>query len=215
MKIFFAFILLLITFTFSISGCVTFDSSTKEDKEAQMRSSLSEDIIQVKQEVDSLKGQIDELQYKIDKMSHSQSQQETELNSTLRNWKTESQNDIEKRVAQLDRKIQALENKQAQDKTELQNKTNIIVEEVSKENKELRREIESIRRTPAQTSAKSPKTLNKIVSSQEGYYTVAPGDTLMKIAQSFGIPIKTLMEANSISDPNSIQVGQKILIPSE
>lgn len=212
MKTYLSFSLLVLSFALFLSGCDTFQSSTKHDEITEMRSGLSEELVHVKQEINSLKGQIDELQYKIDKISHSQSQQSSELNSTLKNWKAESQNDVEERVAGIESKIHALEKKQAQDKTELHNKTNIIVEEVSKENKELRKQIESLKKSPLTKT--SPAVLQSD-STKDGYYTVEQGDTLVKIAQRHGISLKSLMEINNITDANSIRIGQKLIIPQK
>lgn len=183
-----------------LSGCITLDSSTKQDEVAQIRSSVSEELIKVKQDVSSLKGQLEEIQYKIDKIEKTERQQSNELNATLKEWRKETQSDIEKRVSGTEAKIEALEKKHSQDKKELQERSNIIVEEVTKENKELRREIESVRKS------ESPQI-------DAGYYVVSQGDNLSKIAQMYGISIKTLMEANSITDPNSIHTGQKLNIP--
>jgi len=45
-------------------------------------------------------------------------------------------------------------------------------------------------------------------------YRVRSGDTLLSIAQRFGLTVGQLMAANpSISDPNRIQVGQLLVIP--
>mgnify|MGYP000921848803 CR=1 FL=1 len=46
-------------------------------------------------------------------------------------------------------------------------------------------------------------------------YTVASGDSLSKIAARFGVKTKDLQSANSISDPNSIRIGQKLVIPGK
>jgi LysM repeat protein len=45
-------------------------------------------------------------------------------------------------------------------------------------------------------------------------YTVKKGDTLTAISRRLGIPVKTLIEANSISDPRKISIGQKLIVPS-
>lgn len=181
----------ILIFGFFCSGCLTLDSSAKKDEVAQIRSSVSEELIKVKQEVNSLKGEMEELEYKMNRIRETQSQQSNELNATLREWKKDTLNNIEI-------KLQSLEKKQAQDKKELLERTNIISEEVSKENRELRRQIEGIAR-PA----------------QEGYYIVSPGDTLSKVAQMYGVSLKGLMEVNGITDPNSIQSGQKLIIPEK
>ena len=51
-------------------------------------------------------------------------------------------------------------------------------------------------------------------SSSSTFYTVASGDTLGKIAQKFGTSYQELARINGISDPNFIQVGQVLKIPS-
>jgi LasA protease len=45
-------------------------------------------------------------------------------------------------------------------------------------------------------------------------YIVQPGDTLSGIASRFGCDLDALVSANSITDPNALQVGQKLTIPS-
>ncbi len=44
-------------------------------------------------------------------------------------------------------------------------------------------------------------------------YIVQPGDFLSTIASRFGVTLTELMSANNISDPNSIAVGARIIIP--
>jgi LysM repeat protein len=44
-------------------------------------------------------------------------------------------------------------------------------------------------------------------------YTVAPGDSAFKIARRFGIDEGALLEANNISNPNRVYVGQVLTIP--
>jgi LysM repeat protein len=46
-------------------------------------------------------------------------------------------------------------------------------------------------------------------------YTIRAGDSLGLIAQRFEIPMRSLMTANRISDPNLIQPGQKLVIPDQ
>jgi LysM repeat protein len=44
-------------------------------------------------------------------------------------------------------------------------------------------------------------------------YTVVEGDTLAIIAQRFGTTVEALQAANGIEDPNTINVGQVLVIP--
>lgn len=45
------------------------------------------------------------------------------------------------------------------------------------------------------------------------YYKIQPGDTLRKIAKSFGVDSKDLMAINGITNPDHIEAGQVIRIP--
>ncbi len=46
-------------------------------------------------------------------------------------------------------------------------------------------------------------------------YTVQPGDTLFSIAKRFGVDMQELARINNITDPSTIYVGQKLIIPAE
>ncbi len=45
-------------------------------------------------------------------------------------------------------------------------------------------------------------------------YTVVPGDTLGQIATRYGVSLDALVAANGIVDPNQLEVGQVLTIPS-
>lgn len=45
-------------------------------------------------------------------------------------------------------------------------------------------------------------------------YTVQPGDTLSGLAEQFNTTLEELSAANGITDPNSLQPGQTLIIPS-
>ena len=60
----------------------------------------------------------------------------------------------------------------------------------------------------ASTSAPQPVTPLPSVT-----YTVEPGDTLYAIAVKYGTTVQAIAAANNISNPNSIQVGQVLVIP--
>ena len=50
--------------------------------------------------------------------------------------------------------------------------------------------------------------------NSEQTYTIQAGDTLSKIAYEFGVSVDALAQANGISDPGTIYVGQKLIIPT-
>ena len=56
-------------------------------------------------------------------------------------------------------------------------------------------------------------TVNQVAQAkQEGYYSVALGDTLGKISSRFGVPVDELVKLNNISNPNLIYVGEVLKV---
>ena len=73
--------------------------------------------------------------------------------------------------------------------------------------------------TPAPTldieaTATSYASLLRPTSTPAGLYIVKQGDTLGGLAQQFGTTVEEIMAANNINDPNALQVGQALIIPS-
>ncbi|MBI5878864.1 MAG: LysM peptidoglycan-binding domain-containing protein [Chloroflexi bacterium] len=62
----------------------------------------------------------------------------------------------------------------------------------------------------APVAALSPTAVRRTQAIQ---YIVKPGDTLSTIAATYGIPTSALMQANGITNPNLLTVGQALTIP--
>lgn len=52
------------------------------------------------------------------------------------------------------------------------------------------------------------------IRSEKDLYVVQPNDTLNKIARSYGISLNALIQANEIANPDYLEVGQELQIPS-
>jgi lysozyme len=63
------------------------------------------------------------------------------------------------------------------------------------------------------TSGESAVSTGAATTTGANTYSIKPGDTLWAIAQKFGVTVKALSEANHITDPNKISVGQVLSIP--
>lgn len=48
----------------------------------------------------------------------------------------------------------------------------------------------------------------------ENVYTVMAGDTLWGISKNYGVPLQSLIDANTIAAPYQLQIGQQVRIPS-
>ncbi len=65
--------------------------------------------------------------------------------------------------------------------------------------------------TPGATPTPAPSPTPEPSPFEE--YTVQQGDSLSSIAQQFGTTADELARINSIADPNSLSVGQKLQVP--
>lgn len=67
---------------------------------------------------------------------------------------------------------------------------------------------------PADQSAAAPEpTTGAEAPPGSEIYTVRSGDTLMIIAQRYGITINDIVQANNLSNPDRLDVGQQLIIP--
>ena len=61
--------------------------------------------------------------------------------------------------------------------------------------------------------AAQPASAQTPTPSSGPIYIIQPGDTLSSIADRFNVTLTDLMSANDITDPNTIQAGQQLVIP--
>src|SRR5688500_1068679 len=68
---------------------------------------------------------------------------------------------------------------------------------------------------PAANAAGAP--VMQLASSTQpattGFHTVAPGETLSRIAAKYGLPTADLARMNGISDPNMVRIGKQLSVP--
>jgi chromosome segregation ATPase len=128
----------------------------------------------------------------------------------------------------------------ARSQEQLQNQLKVVVEEVGQENQVLNRSIAAVRtdldetrqgladlqgavrqiaerlasaQNQLQDLGKRRETARKAGPARGGQHIVRAGETLTTIAARYGISLQTLMEANRITDANSIREGQKLSVP--
>ncbi len=73
--------------------------------------------------------------------------------------------------------------------------------------------IEESMKKPAPVAAKGAAAAPTGVLNADGTYSVAPGDTLSKIARKFAVRSDAIEAENPGLDPTKLRVGQKIRIP--
>lgn len=70
--------------------------------------------------------------------------------------------------------------------------------------------------TPADTvAAPTPTAVPAEIEVPRLTYTVEPGDLLGDIAATFGVPLGAIISVNEMDNPDLINIGQEIIIPTE
>ena len=64
---------------------------------------------------------------------------------------------------------------------------------------------------PTVAPTPSPTRVTGTVPGQK--YVVQPGDTLVAIAEEFGVTVQELIDANGLTNPDVLRVGQELIIP--
>jgi len=98
---------------------------------------------------------------------------------------------------ELEGKIRTTDTARKSDRDDLLRRLEIVLDEVTAENKRLTAELDEVKATTAEGRT----------------HTVSRGETLASIAAKYGVSVSAILSANSISDPNLIKVGQKLVIP--
>ena len=65
--------------------------------------------------------------------------------------------------------------------------------------------------SPTAGPTPSPTRVTGTVPGQR--YVVQPGDTLVAIAEEFGVTVEELIDANDLANPDVLRVGQELIIP--
>ena len=68
---------------------------------------------------------------------------------------------------------------------------------------------------PIRTTTSSTTTPTTTFPEGQKFYTIQRGDTLQIIAASFGVTVQSIVDLNGMANPDAIQAGQTIEIPSD
>jgi LysM repeat protein len=67
---------------------------------------------------------------------------------------------------------------------------------------------------PPLNTTTSTTTTILVTTTVQRYYVIQRGDTLSKIADSFNVRLEDLMALNGIDNPDKIEAGQELEIPT-
>jgi LysM repeat protein len=108
---------------------------------------------------------------------------------------------LQTRLSALDGQLRSLDAARQRDRQE-------IVDTLSTK-------IASLVNASARQAPRAPAAAPKRSANQEGFeHVVASGETLSAIAAAYNSRAKDIMDANNITKPESLRVGQKLFIPA-
>jgi LysM repeat protein len=158
-------------------------------------------------EITSLREDVRLLQQRVGEMAMTVEQLNRENNSlqTKANQSYVTLDQLNHAIADLNRTLQAGLSEQKRD----------ILNQVGTQVEKLAKQTQAAVDAVAKGQATRPVVQNfSDEFSKEGVdYTVQTGDTLAVIAKKTNAKVQDIINANKISDPSKIQVGQKLFIP--
>lgn len=182
---------LLVLFLFLYAGFAEAYKKRLTAEEVQVR--LGEEIGNIKTVLSNLQENIGVITERLDRISEEDEKTSENFDETVKKLSDEII-EIKKELSDLTALYEDL--KQKTDKRML-----LIIEEVTKENEEIRKQIRSIK--------------SESVAATGNYHIVKSGETVSEIARIYGVTISSIMEANGMDDPHKLYIGQKIIIPNE
>jgi nucleoid-associated protein YgaU len=171
------------------AGCVAPYGESRMSQAASER----EDILLLRETLRRVEGRVEGLEMQADNLRGEwEDSQSYQANSTEDRFEA-----LRQVIESLDQRISELESARQRDREEILDKVAETVARVVK---------------PASTAGR--RGTSRAPASGYGYeHTVASGETLSAIAKAYGVTSATIIEANSIENPDRLQVGQVLFIP--
>jgi len=166
-----------------LSGCETMTGNSQQMNQQVMRQ--REDVRIAREDTRRLTGQVADME-----------RQFVELQQALQQTRTELVRMMDERVAVQNRAIEGLNAARIKDREE-------VVRALSARLEEILAAQQHARSSPPR-GASSPYSIE---------HTVQPGETLWAIAKAYNVTSKAITDANNLTRPDSLKVGQKIIIP--
>lgn len=198
-----AAILLAAALGLSLTGCGTGGLAVKrdvweaEEEFSRGQASLSEKVLYMEGRIAALEEETGAIRYQLDQISGQLSGLDTDFSRGL-----EAVRDGQQELGvELEKRIRTVDSGRQEDRDDMMRRMEIVLEEVTSENRRLREDVDALR--------------TSVASMATGYtHEVKRGETLAQIAQQYGVTLADIVQANAISDPNIIAVGKVLTIPA-
>lgn len=183
------------------SGCGTGGLAVKKDiwdaqeEFSTRQTGLSEKVLQLEGRISGLEESVGAIERSQENISKQIADLDAELARAIEALRTGQQ----QLGIELESKIRTSDTARKGDRDDVLRRLEIVLDEVTKENKRLTAEVDAVRAATA----------------EGGTHTVTRGETLASIAAKYGVSVSAMLSANHLADPNLIKVGQKLVVPGQ
>ena len=186
-----------------LSGCGTGGLAVKrdvweaEEEFSRGQASLSEKVLYMEGRITAIEEENGALRYQLDQVSNAVAGLDSDFSRGL-----EAIRDGQQQLGiELEDRIRTVDSGRQEDRDAMMRRMEIILDEVTAENRRLREDVDALR--------------TSLASMATGYtHEVKRGETLAAIAQQYGVTVADIVSANGISNPNVIAVGKVLTIPA-
>lgn len=122
------------------------------------------------------------------------------------------------KIATLENEVRAAGSKSEADMKNLRDGVQNALNQVGTEIGAMRAQVtkmEEAQKARAVAPGKGGGAAPTGVRNSDGTYSIAPGDTVAKVAKKFGMRIDSIMAENPGLEPSRLRVGQKIRLPGK
>jgi len=183
----------------TLTGCGTGGLAVKrdvweaEESFSQRQAGLSEKLLQIDGRLTAVEDEIAALRTVNEGLSSRIASLEAEFGRGLEAVRSGQ----EQLGIELEGRIREVDSGREADRDDILARMQIVLEEVTRENAQLRADIDALR--------------NQVVTGYE--HEVKRGETIASIASQYGVTVAAIVRENNLSNPDVISVGQKLFIP--
>ncbi|MFH1737490.1 MAG: LysM peptidoglycan-binding domain-containing protein [bacterium] len=181
------------------------------------QSGLEEKVDQLSNRLLNAEEQLETLQTGLAQLDSRVGQGNQALREDIAGQKRERESALQSQKAEIDalrKEIGDVSERQQRDNAAMGQSVQTLQADLQKRLNALDAEVQSVYRDILKElgAATTPSTSTPASYSGDEYI-VGPGDTLGGIARTVGVSAQALQEANGITDPNMIRVGQHLKVP--
>lgn len=190
---------LVVGAAFVLSGCLATEKRVEliETDITRQGAWNDERFQRIETELEAARTENEALRLRMDDLSDQIASLGGEVSSRLTEL-AQSDQQVAEEARQAARSATDLEEQRRKDREDLLDRMNVILEEVLKENERLAARVEKLEN--------SALTFGRV-------HRVQKGESVASIAARYNTTPQAIADANGLSDPNLIQVGQELVIP--